>query len=405
MATAKRRLACATAEEYLQRTVLIFLGGSTSKEIKNIFSAVEMIVTIFEFLLFVLCCLIASITSYWDYELSYIKLNSGPVVAKSWNFRAKLFRGLQKSNDWIFISPPQIILQPIIPRSEKPLSTPVSAQVDVNQIQCRNSCCSGDQVHNQLADLLGEHVNSILRNQTGTIIPPTESPQEHANPNQCQTFCCSGDDVHNQQTDPPVEPVNSPLHNRTDNASASFDIEAGGDIEARGASLNEASSSDAGNEAEAPSPQTGNQNPPPHDDDGMDETPSNEVNITAASEDHKGRKEVEFVFIVGGQIIATGIAAFALNNTSNVSSEAEVLQHILIGCMFVSLISLFYGLWLSVCKPRSLAARVVRVIGHVAMAFTLLIVTGLNLPNSLMLWGTLGACTVCLPAIILYAIK
>ncbi|XP_044497880.1 uncharacterized protein LOC123219967 isoform X4 [Mangifera indica] len=339
MATAKRRLACATAEEYLQRTVLIFLGGSTSKEIKNIFSAVEMIVTIFEFLLFVLCCLIASITSYWDYELSYIKLNSGPVVAKSWNFRAKLFRGLQKSNDW------------------------------------------------------------------STIIPPTESPQEHANPNQCQTFCCSGDDVHNQQTDPPVEPVNSPLHNRTDNASASFDIEAGGDIEARGASLNEASSSDAGNEAEAPSPQTGNQNPPPHDDDGMDETPSNEVNITAASEDHKGRKEVEFVFIVGGQIIATGIAAFALNNTSNVSSEAEVLQHILIGCMFVSLISLFYGLWLSVCKPRSLAARVVRVIGHVAMAFTLLIVTGLNLPNSLMLWGTLGACTVCLPAIILYAIK
>lgn len=38
----------------------------------------------------------------------------------------------------------------------------------------------------------------------------------------------SGEQVHNLQTDLLVELVNSPLHNQADNASTSFDIEAGG---------------------------------------------------------------------------------------------------------------------------------------------------------------------------------
>lgn len=115
--------------------------------------------------------------------------------------------------------------------------------------------------------------------------------------------------------------------------------------------------------------------------------------------------------MLGGQIIATGIAAFSLKNTSNVSREAKVLRGLLLGCMFISLISLFYGLCLYVYKSSSLGAwvvrvqRVVKVISCAAMAFTLLIATGLNLSDKLMLPVTLAVCILSFPAIILYAIK
>ncbi|XP_044497893.1 uncharacterized protein LOC123219978 isoform X3 [Mangifera indica] len=363
MATAKRRLARATAEEYSELTLLIFSGGSISKKIKKLFSAVQMIVAVFEVLVFALCCLIASITSYcfdklrcaeraepgafWDYEFSYINFYSVPVLSKSWKFRANLFRGLRRSD---------------VP---------------------------------------------------STIIPPTDSPQENANLIQYRTFCCNGDDVHNQQTDQPIEPVNSPVHNQTGNTSASFDIEAGMDIEARGTSSNETISSDVDNETGTSHPQTGNQNLPPNDNDGNDETPPNGVNRTSPNEDHNGKKEVEFVFMVGAQIIATGIAGLALKNTSNVSGSAIILRNILIVCMFVSLTCLLYALGLSVYKPCSsvvaqvvrVAASVVRVLGYVMIVITLLAATGLNLPNKLMLWVTSVVFLVCLPAIILYAIK
>ncbi|XP_044497892.1 uncharacterized protein LOC123219978 isoform X2 [Mangifera indica] len=407
MATAKRRLARATAEEYSELTLLIFSGGSISKKIKKLFSAVQMIVAVFEVLVFALCCLIASITSYcfdklrcaeraepgafWDYEFSYINFYSVPVLSKSWKFRANLFRGLRRSDVPIYIGP-----SPIIPRSEKHFFTPATAQDNANPIQS-----------------LPHETISTLHKQTGTIIPPTDSPQENANLIQYRTFCCNGDDVHNQQTDQPIEPVNSPVHNQTGNTSASFDIEAGMDIEARGTSSNETISSDVDNETGTSHPQTGNQNLPPNDNDGNDETPPNGVNRTSPNEDHNGKKEVEFVFMVGAQIIATGIAGLALKNTSNVSGSAIILRNILIVCMFVSLTCLLYALGLSVYKPCSsvvaqvvrVAASVVRVLGYVMIVITLLAATGLNLPNKLMLWVTSVVFLVCLPAIILYAIK
>ncbi|XP_044498032.1 uncharacterized protein LOC123220086 [Mangifera indica] len=351
----------ATAKGYSERIRLIFSEGSIS-ETKKTSPMAELIIAIGFFLLDLmdyLGDLIAPIISSCirkfrcanelDEFLAFANLDrvfdSGPVLAKSWNFRTKFFERLQRFDRGSTIIPPT-----------------------------KNS-----------------------------FLTPT-SPQEHANPIQCQTFCCNGDTVHNQQTDPTGEPVDSPLHNQIGNASTSFGIEAGRDIEARGTSSNETSSSDADNETGNSSPGTGNQNPPPDDDDVIDETPPTDgVNLTSSNYDYKGKNELEFVFMVGGQTIATVIAAFSLKNTSDVSTEAMVLQHIVLGCMFVSLTSLFYGLLLSVYKPRSLATRVVRVIGYTAMALTLLITTGLNLPNKLMIGVTAVLCTLCLPAVIFYA--